>query len=116
MDSEIIRSYCLSKSHVTEGFPFDETSLVFKVADKMFALLDLENDLRMNLKCKPDRSIELRERYPAIQPGYHMNKKHWNTVYIDGTLSQDEVFELIDHSYDLVVSKLPKKLKEEIGK
>jgi predicted DNA-binding protein (MmcQ/YjbR family) len=116
MDSEIIRSYCLSKSYVSEGFPFDENSLVFKVAGKMFALLDLENELRMNLKCEPLRAIELREQYPAVQPGYHMNKKHWNTLYIDGSLSKEDVFELIDHSYDLVVSKLPKKTRDDILK
>jgi predicted DNA-binding protein (MmcQ/YjbR family) len=112
MDSEIIRSYCLSKAKVTEGFPFNETALVFKVAGKMFALLNLENDLSVNLKCDPEKAIELREQYPFIQPGYHMNKKHWNTIYIDGTISQEKLFDMIDHSYDLVVSKLPKKLKD----
>lgn len=104
----------MSKPAVTEGFPFNDTALVFKVADKMFALLDLESDLSINLKCDPEKSIELRERFSAILPGYHMNKKHWNTVYIDGTISKEKVYELIDHSYNLVVSKLPGKIKKEI--
>ena len=87
MDAEKIRFYCLSKLIVTECFPFDEYSLAFKVGGKMFALLDLESELRINLKCDPYKAIELREKYSSIIPGYHMNKKHWNTVYIDNSLN-----------------------------
>lgn len=80
MNIEELREYCISKKDVTESFPFDETTLVFKVRGKMFALTDLEGELSINLKCDPDLAIELREKYPAVQPGYHMNKKHWNTI------------------------------------
>ncbi len=115
MNAEEIRNYCLAKKQVSEGFPFNETALVFKVAEKMFALLDLEADLRISLKCDPQKALELRETYPAIQPGYHMNKKHWNTIYVDGSISQELLHELIDHSYHLVVSKLKVKLRRELG-
>ena len=111
MNIEDFREYCISKPGVTEEFPFDETTLVFKVMGKMFALTNLEGDWSLSLKCDPQRAIELREMYPAIQPGYHMNKALWNTVMMDGSLSQKLVFELIDHSYQLVVDKLPLKLK-----
>ncbi len=114
MNIEIFRSYCLSKRAVTESFPFDKTTLVFKVMDKVFALTSLEGDLRFNLKCDPTRAIELREQYYAIIPGYHMNKKHWNTVIVDGELDQEQIFELIDHSYDLVVQSLPKYKQKEL--
>lgn len=108
MNAEIIREYCLKKKEVTEGFPFNETALVFKVCGKMFALLDLEASLRISLKCNPEKAIELRERYSSVIPGYHFNKKHWNTIYIDGSVNEKLLFEWIDHSYNLVVSKLPK--------
>ncbi|PLX21640.1 MAG: MmcQ-like protein [Salinivirgaceae bacterium] len=114
MDSEKIRTYCLFKTFVTEGFPFNETALVFKVAGKMFAILDLEAELRVSLKCDPEKALELREQFSAIRPGYHLNKQHWNTIYFDGSISQDLVYSLIDHSYDLVVSKLTKKTRVEI--
>ena len=97
MNIEEIREYCLSKKGVTEGFPFDETTLVFKVMGKMFALTDLVDNLSINLKCDPERAIELREQHPAIIPGYHMNKALWNTVLIDGSLSRDFIYRLIDH-------------------
>ncbi len=114
MDIEAFREYCLSKKGVTEGFPFDEKTLVFKVMNKMFALAGLEhNPSTANLKCDPERSIELRETYPDdVQPGYHMNKKHWNTVLLEGELSDKMMLELIDHSYDLVAAKLKKADKE----
>lgn len=115
MNIEEIREYCLSKKGVTEGFPFDETTLVFKVMGKMFALTDLVDNLSINLKCDPERAIELREQHPAIIPGYHMNKALWNTVLIDGSLSRDFIYRLIDHSYELVVDKLPRKLKIELA-
>jgi predicted DNA-binding protein (MmcQ/YjbR family) len=114
MDIEEIREYCLAKKGVTEEFPFDETTLVFKVMGKMFVLTTLEANLYLNLKCEPAKAIELRESNPAVQPGYHMNKKHWNTVYIDGSMSRDLLRELIDHSYDLVVDGLSGKLKNQI--
>lgn len=112
MNIEEFRDYCLGKPGVTEEFPFDETTLVFKVSGKMFALTNLDGDWSLALKCNPDRAIELREKYPAIQPGYHMNKIHWNTVMMDGSLPDTLLTELIDHSYQLVVEKLPAKLKQ----
>lgn len=108
MNIEEYRTYCLAKKAVTESFPFDATTLVFKVAGKMFALSDINPPFKINLKCDPERALELRELYPCIQPGYHMNKQHWNTVTVDGTLSDNFLKELIDHSYDLIVESLPK--------
>jgi len=108
MNIEEFREYCIAKPGVTEEFPFDEKTLVFKVMGKMFALTDLVDEFSLNLKCDPERAIALREQHPAIQPGYHMNKAHWNTVKMDGSLSQKLVLELIDHSYQLVIDKLPK--------
>ena len=109
------REYCLSKPETSEGFPFDEKVLVFKVAGKMFALTDVDEFESVNLKCDPDRAIELREQHSSIIPGYHMSKKHWNTVAMDGSLSDDFVKELIDHSYDLVVASLPAKTRNELN-
>ena len=111
------RAYCLSKAGTEESFPFDETTLVFKVMGKMFALTSLDaDDFRVNLKCDPNRAIELRETYEDIIAGYHMNKKHWNTVIIeDSILDEDLIIDLIDHSYDLVVKGLSKKLKAELA-
>ncbi len=115
MDIETFRDYCLSKKGVTEEFPFDETTLVFKVMGKMFALTGLNRlPFSVNLKCNPDRSIELREMHSEIQPGYHMNKKHWNTVNFSGSLTTDMLCELIDNSYNLIVSGLTKKAKQEL--
>ena len=116
MNIETFREYCMDKPGVTEEFPFDEVTLVFKVMGKMFALTNLDGDWTLALKCDPDRAMELRETYPAIQPGYHMSKIHWNTIMMDGSLSQKLILELVDHSYQLVVDKLPKKLKEELGR
>lgn len=116
MNIETFREYCMDKPGVTEEFPFDEVTLVFKVMGKMFALTNLDGDWTLALKCDPDRAIELRETYPAIQPGYHMSKIHWNTIMMDGSLSQKLILELVDHSYQLVVDKLPRKLKEELGR
>ncbi|MBW8324579.1 MAG: MmcQ/YjbR family DNA-binding protein [Prolixibacteraceae bacterium] len=116
MNIETFREYCMNKPGVTEEFPFDEVTLVFKVMGKMFALTNLDGDWTLALKCDPDRALELRETYPAIQPGYHMSKIHWNTIMMDGSLSQKLILELVDHSYQLVVDKLPRKLKEELGR
>jgi len=117
MDIEIVREYCLSKPHVTESFPFDEHTLVFKVMNKMFALIGLANeDPYVNLKCDPDYALELREEYDAIRPGYHMSKKHWNTIDFEGSLSNRFLRELIDHSYDSVVKKMKKADREALEK
>jgi len=116
MNVEEFRVYCLSKPLVTEEFPFDQTTLVFKVAGKMFALTGLDDpEFKVNLKCDPDRSVVLREEYESIRPGWHMNKKHWNTVHVDGTLPEKLFRDLVDHSYALVVKGLPKKIRDEIG-
>jgi predicted DNA-binding protein (MmcQ/YjbR family) len=114
MNIEDIRRICLSKKGVTESFPFDDDTLVFKVAEKMFCLSNLTPPISINLKCNPERAIELRERYEDVIPGYHMNKKHWNTVKLDGTLKKSQIKEWINHSYDLVVDGLPKKTRENI--
>lgn len=114
MNIEEYREYCIAKDGVTEEFPFDEQTLVFKVMGKMFALTDVDDFESINLKCDPERSVQLRDQYDTIYAGYHMNKKHWNTIDMDGSLPDSLVRELIDHSYDLVVEKLPKALKEEL--
>jgi predicted DNA-binding protein (MmcQ/YjbR family) len=105
MNIEILRNYCISKKNVTESFPFGDDTLVFKTEGRIFALANLEGDLSVNLKCDPARAIELRERYSSVIPGYHMNKKHWNTIYLDGSVPDKEVFSWVDHSYDLVLNK-----------
>jgi predicted DNA-binding protein (MmcQ/YjbR family) len=116
MNIEQFRNYCLSKKHVTESFPFDEVTLVFKVANKMFALAGLEHHpSTVNLKCDPEKAIELRAQYSDVIEGFHMSKKHWNTITIEGDLSSKLIEELIDHSYNLVVNGLPKKLQKELG-
>ena len=116
MNVEAFRTYCLAKKYVTESFPFDKETLVFKVANKMFALVSLEKiPPTANLKCDPERAIELRDRFPEIIPGYHMNKQHWNTVEIDSGLPHSLVCELIDDSYHLIVRSLTKKAQKELG-
>ena len=114
-DLEAIREYLLDFPEVSEETPFGPEALVYKVAGKMFALLIPEDvPPRMNLKCDPDRALELRDEHDAVLPGYHMNKRHWNTLVLDGTLSPSLVSELVRHSFDLVLAGLPKKLREEI--
>ena len=113
MDIETIRGFCLSLSFVKEDFPFDQSTLVFKVGGKIFALTDVDKGSFVNLKCDPEKAIELREEYNGIKPGYHMNKKHWNSVYIHSDVSDKQLFELITHSYELVYGSLPKKLRNE---
>ncbi|MCH2223174.1 MAG: MmcQ/YjbR family DNA-binding protein [Crocinitomicaceae bacterium] len=113
MNIEEYRTYCLSKNATTESFPFDETTLVFKVAGKMFALTKVDLFETVNLKCDPERSIELRETFNGVNAGFHMNKKHWNTVTINSDVSRELLLELIDHSYDLVVKSLTKKVRDE---
>ena len=114
MNIENFRTYCLSKKGVTEEFPFDESTLVFKVGGKMFTLLDVDTFESVNLKCDPEKAIELRERFPAVRSGYHMNKKHWNTVKMDGSVPDSLISEWVDDSYALVFDKLPKAVKENI--
>ncbi len=92
----------MAKEDVTESMPFGDDTLVFKKRGKVFALVNLEGELNLNLKCEPSYAIELRERYPSVIPGYHMNKKHWNTVIIDGSIPDIKILSLIDHSYDIV--------------
>ncbi|MBT8189702.1 MAG: MmcQ/YjbR family DNA-binding protein [Bacteroidia bacterium] len=114
MDIETFREYCLSKKASTESFPFDEHTLVFKVMGKMFAILPLEHENpRVNLKADPEYSIELRERYEQIFPGWHMNKHHWNTVELETGLDDSLILELVDHSYELILAGLTKKLRTE---
>jgi predicted DNA-binding protein (MmcQ/YjbR family) len=109
MDLAQFREYCLSKPRATEGTPFGPDVLVFKVSDKMFALAALDEvPTTVNLKCDPDLALELRDRYEQVTPGYHMNKKHWNTVGIEGGIPDSELRKMIDHSYDLVAKRLPK--------
>ncbi len=114
MNIEELREYCLSKKAVTEAFPFDDETLVFKVMDKLFLLTNINKELSMNLKCEPEKAIELREIYSSVLPGYHMNKIHWNTVLIDGSVSDKQLQEWIDHSYDEVVRKMTKKMQTDL--
>ena len=113
MNIEELRDYCILKPGATEGFPFGEDTLVFKVGDKIFLLTGL-NSLSFNVKCDPEKAVELREQYSEVQPGYHMNKKHWNTVHTDGSLTNKQLRDMIDHSYELIFASLPKKLQAEI--
>ena len=113
MDIEKIYTYCLNKKGTSDDFPFDQDTLVFKVGDKMFCLTSLKRwetgDYSINLKCDPDYAEDLRERYEAVEPGYHMSKKHWNTVHLNKDLPYNDVLKLIDQSYDLVVKNFSKK-------
>ena len=116
IELEDVREYCLLLPEVTGGYPFGEDHLVFKVKDKMFCLMSLEAfPSTMNLKCEPDRAIELREQYDGIAPGYHMNKKHWNTLTLDGSIPDDVVLDLVRHSFDRVVKGLKKSERDEIN-
>lgn len=115
MNIETVREYCIKKPEVSESFPFNDTALVFKVMGKMFALLDLSEDSRgISLKCDPELAIKLREEYAQVTPAYHFNKQHWNSVEILEGVSQQLIFEWIDHSYDLVVNKLPSIKRDQI--
>lgn len=113
MDIEKAREYCISKKAVTECFPFDEYNLVFKVVDRMFALINLENPDRIFLKCEPEYAIELRDRYNGIEGAFHFNKKHWNQVYLESDVSDSLIKELIDHSYNEVIKKFTRKQREQ---
>ena len=115
MNVEELRKYCLAKQHVTESFPFDDTSLVFKVFDKIFLISNLSSPFYFNAKCDPALALELREKYHFIQPGYHMNKNHWNSVYIEDCFDDELIISLIDQSFNLVVSKLNRNQKEQLN-
>ena len=115
MNLDTFRKYCLSKKGVTEDTPFDENTLVFRVGGKIFALTGIEQiPFRFNLKCDPELALELRERYECVTPGWHMNKKHWNTVEPDSAISDKAIMEMLDHSYGMVYKSLSKKEKEKI--
>jgi predicted DNA-binding protein (MmcQ/YjbR family) len=115
MNIDIVRKHSLSKKGTSEDFPFDEDTLVFRVGKKMFALISVSEPFSINLKCDPELAVELREKYDAVTPGFHMNKAHWNTVNFDGSIPDKEILEMIDHSYNLIFASLPKKIKLEIG-
>lgn len=115
MNVEALRDYCLSKPGTTESLPFDPETLVLKVGGKMFALISLDaQPVSVNLKCDPERAVQLREEFSAVQPGYHMNKTHWNTVIMNPTLRWSQVQEWIDHSYDLVRASLSKAAQAQL--
>ena len=115
MDLAKFREYCLSKPQTTEGTPFGPDVVVFKVGGKMFALASLDQvPATANLKCDPDLALELRDRYEQVRPGYHMNKKHWNTIDIEAGIPDAEIRKMIDHSYDLIVKSLPKAAKAKL--
>ena len=116
MDAAALRAWCLKQTGASEDFPFTPEHSVFKVAGKMFALSALDRTpLEVNLKCEPELAVNLRNSYPAIRPGYHMNKRHWNTITLDGSLSDEFIRDLVEDSYDLVVSGLPKRVQAELG-
>jgi len=112
MRMEELQEYCKSKKGATESFPFDDKTLVYKVGNKMFSLVSLEPPFFANLKCNPEKAIELREMYEQITPGYHMNKANWNSVYFENGLKTSLVKSLIDDSYNLIVDGLPKKVRD----
>ena len=114
MTIEKLRDFSLSLKGTSEHLPFDDNVLVFKVADKMFCLTNLSSGDSMNVKCNPELAIELRERFQCVTPGYHMNKKHWNTIAFSSEMQDDEMLELVKHSYELVFNKLTKKQKQEV--
>jgi predicted DNA-binding protein (MmcQ/YjbR family) len=114
LNVEELRDYCLQKSGVTEGMPFGNDTLVFRVGNKIFLLMSLNTGNRFNVKCDPELAIELRDRHAEVIPGFHMNKTHWNSVYTDGNLTNKQLCEMIDHSYSLILKSLPKVLQAEI--
>ena len=116
MNAESLRTYCLQKKAVEEGQSFGETTVVYKVGGKMFLLVALDAlPLQFNAKCDPDVALELREQYDCVQPGYHMSKKHWNTIIVDGTISDKMLLQWVTDSYNLVYESLPKKIKAELA-
>ena len=115
MDLDTIRNYCLKKKGVTEDLPFNENTPVYKVMGKMFLLASLSYPISINLKCDPEKAIDLRERYSSVTPGYHMNKTHWNTIILDDSVPNKEILNWIDDSYDLVVKGLKKGNRERLN-
>lgn len=116
MNIESLRNYCLSLKGTSEEFPFDSNTLVFKVGGKIFLLTSLDaEELQFNVKCDPEIAVQLREQYDTVLPGYHMNKKHWNTIIANGSISDTQLKEWISNSYQLVIDSLPKKIKEELA-
>jgi len=115
MELQSLIDYCSQKPKAKQEFPFDDTTLVFKVGSKMFALISLNNPHQINLKCDPLLVPELRKKYPAVIPGYHMNKKHWNTVKLDGSIQTKLLRDWIDESYNLIIIGMTKKEKESLG-
>lgn len=115
MNAEAFREFCLKLPHVSESLPFDEVTLVFKICSlKIFAILPLDTPDRVNLKCNPERATELRESFAAVVPGYHSNKKHWNTVYFNSDIDDKTLIDLVNHSYELVWNNLPKKIRNNL--
>ena len=116
MDAAELREWCLRQPGAIEDFPFTHEHSVFKVAGKMFALSALKRTpLEVSVKCEPDLAVALRDTYAAIRPGYHLNKRHWNTITLDGRLSDQLVRDLVEDSYDLVVSALPRRARDALG-
>lgn len=115
MDIEKYRQFCLSLKEATEGTPFDEKTLLFSIKGKMFSSTNIETFELINVKCEPEKAIELREEFEAVIPGYYMNKKHWNSIKMDNTISDQQIQEWIENSYELVVSTLPQKVQKELG-
>jgi predicted DNA-binding protein (MmcQ/YjbR family) len=116
MNIEELHSYCLTLKGAEETFPFDDTTLVMKVGGKMFALIPLDTvETSISLKCDPEKALQLRDEFPSVRPGYHLSKKHWNTVYMDGSISEELLKQWIVDSYELVVAGLPKKIREELS-
>ncbi len=116
MQLSYFRDYCISKPGATEDTPFDEETLCFRVGGKIFAITSIAEFVSVNLKCDPERAVELRELHPEILPGFHMNKKHWNTILTNGNLPDSLLLELVDHSYELVYVSLPKKAREGMNR
>lgn len=116
MNRAELRSYCLSKPAAVEDFPFGDEVAVIKVMGKMFALLPVDGPPHISLKCDPDWAVLLRQSYASVTPGWHLNKRHWNSIEVDGSVSLDEICEMIDHSYDLVVKNLPRSEREKLKK
>jgi len=111
MHIEAYRNHCLTKKGITEEFPFDDKTLVYKVMGKIFTIADIDQFESINVKCDPAIAIQLREAYPSVLPGYHMNKQHWNTILVDGSIPDQLLYQWIDDSYQLVVAKLPKSIQ-----
>jgi predicted DNA-binding protein (MmcQ/YjbR family) len=117
MDLDVLRNHCLSKSGTDEGYPFGPGVLVMKVGGKIFAIIAEDAEpLQVSLKCDPDIAVALRQKHAAVRPGYHLNKRHWNTVTVDGSVTAGQLLEWVDDSYDLVVDGLPRALRHEIGR